>query len=245
MRWAMSLLFLALMVAVPAMSVAGQSAPTNSGTSSPATAPRWQAIDLPGRVTESVNLRSAPSASDDEIILRTLEPNDGLWIYESLTGDDGDQWYRVGDDQYVHAAEIRLPRAPEQTWEGHWIDVDLNTPAMLTAYDGDKAVFSALAIKGRAAMQTPVGTYNVIRRVEDETMDSQTLGVPRNAPGGYYLQHVMYTQYIRNDGVSIHDNYWSDNFGEEGSHGCVGLSLDDSKWVWDWATLGTVVNIHA
>src|SRR5581483_8126669 len=108
-----------------------------------------------------------------------------------------------------------------------------------TAYDGDTPVFSALAIKGRSAMETPVGVYNIIRRVEDETMDSSTIGIPRNSPGGYYLQHVMYTQYFRSDGLSIHDNYWSDNFGEEGSHGCVGLSLDDSKWIWDFANLGT------
>jgi lipoprotein-anchoring transpeptidase ErfK/SrfK len=30
-----------------------------------------------------------------------------------------------------------------------------------------------------------------------------------------------------------------------GSHGCLGLSLADSRWLWDWADIGTPVAIHA
>jgi len=36
--------------------------------------------------------------------------------------------------------------------------------------------------------------------VENETMDSATLGVPRDAPGGYYLKDVLYTQYFTPQG---------------------------------------------
>ena len=52
------------------------------------------------------------------------------------------------------------------------------------------------------------------------------------------------SQYFTDEGDSLHYNYWSSNFGEEGSHGCLGLSLDDAAWLWDWAAVGTIVNVH-
>jgi lipoprotein-anchoring transpeptidase ErfK/SrfK len=130
-------------------------------------------------------------------------------------------------------------------FSGRWIDVDLNEPSLLTAYEGDQPVFSALAITGRTLTETLEGTYHIIRRVEDETMDSETLGVPHDDPQGYYLEGVLYTQYFTDDGASIHYNYWSSNFGEPGSHGCLGLREEDAAWLWDWASIGTVVNIHS
>ncbi len=202
-----------------------------------------QPIDLPGRVTEALNLRSEPRVAPDTL-LRTLSPNDPVWVYEAVTSNDGDTWYRVGDDQYVHAAEVRLPRTPPEYHSGRWIDADLQEPALLTAYEDDRAVYSALTLFGRAATETAKGEHQILRRVEDETMDSATLGIPRDSPKGYYLEHVLYTQYFTNDGAAIHYNYWSNNFGHPGTHGCLGLNLDDAKWFWDWASIGTVVDIH-
>jgi hypothetical protein len=200
-------------------------------------------VRLPGRVVGDLNLRSAPVVRDDTFI-RTLAHNDSLWVYEQIVDEDGDAWFRVGDDVYVHAAEMRLPHEPPQRFPGQWLDVELTSPALITAYEDDEPVFTALAIKGKAADQTPEGTYEIVRRVYDETMDSETLGVPREDPQGYYLEHVLYTQYFTDEGDSLHFNYWSSNFGDEGSHGCLGLSLEDAAWLWDWADVGTVLNIH-
>ena len=77
-----------------------------------------------------------------------------------------------------------------------------------------------------------------MRRVPNETMDSMTLGIPHDSPYGYLVKNVLWTQYFTADGASLHDNYWSSNFGGVGSHGCLGLSLADSKWLWDWASIG-------
>ena len=76
-------------------------------------------------------------------------------------------------------------------------------------------------------------------------MDSQTLGIPRDAPTGYYLRNVLYTQYFTDDGAALHENSWSTNFGHPGTHGCLGVNLADAQWFWDWAGIGTVLNIHA
>jgi L,D-transpeptidase catalytic domain len=202
-----------------------------------------QSIQLPGRVLGDLNLRSEPRVGADTL-LRVLGHNEPVWVYESVPGADGDTWYRVGDGEYVHAAEVRLPRPPPQTYAGHWLDVDLQEPTLITAYEDDRAVNAMLAIHGRTADETERGEYHILRRVEDETMDSETLGVPHDDPNGYYLEHVMYTQYFTSDGAALHDNYWSDAFGYAGSHGCLGLSNADAQWLWDWADVGTVLNIH-
>src|SRR5205814_9847980 len=49
-------------------------------------------------------------------------------------------------------------------------------------------------------LQTPTGTFSIQRRVQDETMDSGTLGVDPHGPGGYHLEHVLNTQYFTSDG---------------------------------------------
>jgi hypothetical protein len=201
-------------------------------------------VDAPGRVTETLNLRSEPRVAD-ETLIRTLQPNDAVWVYEAVTTGDGDTWYRVGDGEYVHAAEVRLPRTPPQYYSGRWIDADLQEPALLTAYEDDRPVYSALVLFGRSATETAQGEHQILRRVENETMDSATLGIPRNSPKGYYLEDVLYTQYFTDDGAAMHYNYWSSNFGHPGTHGCLGLNLDDAKWFWDWASVGTLVNVHA
>jgi lipoprotein-anchoring transpeptidase ErfK/SrfK len=80
--------------------------------------------------------------------------------------------------------------------------------------------------------------------VANETMDSSTVGIPRNGPGGYYLTNVLFTQYFLPTGQSIHYNWWSSNWGYPGSHGCLGLSYADAAFMWNFANIGTPVVIH-
>jgi hypothetical protein len=165
-------------------------------------------------------------------------------VHDRVQAPDGSTWYRV-DNGYLAAGSVRRPRAPTRSFAGRWLDADLQEPAMLTAYDGDRMVLNTLAIKGTIANQTPTGSFTIQRRVQDETMDSGTLGVDPHGPGGYHLEHVLYTQYFTNDGASIHYNYWSGNFGYSGSHGCLGLDLKDSEFLWSWADIGTPVVIRS
>ena len=167
-----------------------------------------------------------------------------MFVTDSVRGADGDVWYRVGEGEYVHSDGIRLPKGPPLMYSGRWIDADLQEPTLLTAYEDDRIVYTALAMHGTVADATPAGVYRIQRRVENETMSSDTLGVPRDAPGGYHVENVLYTQYFTGDGAAIHYNYWSTHFGYAGTHGCLGVNYDDALWFWTWASLGTTVNIH-
>jgi len=118
---------------------------------------------------------------------------------------------------------------------GRWIDVILTAPTLVTAYQDGKAQYSAMAIHGMDGWETPFGTFSLLRRVANERMRGP----------GYDVPNVLFTQYFTWDGASLHYNYWSSNWGYSGSHGCLGMNYDDALWFWNWATIGTPVNIHA
>jgi len=128
---------------------------------------------------------------------------------------------------------------------GRWIEVDTSTGTAYAIQNG-RVVYTARVTVGGRYFPTPKGTFTINRRVANEVMDSSTIGIPNNAPGGYYLTGVLYTQYFY-DGVSLHYNYWSppSAFGSAaGSHGCVGMMLKDAAFFWNFASIGTPVIVY-
>jgi hypothetical protein len=229
---------------IDASAVGPIAAPSAAEVAATRTPPVLERLDLPARIVNGANVRRWPRVSE-ATLERTLPHNAAIWVGASVRGDDGETWYRIGDDQYVHGSLVRLPGPPPRAHAGRWIDADLTLPAMITAYEDGTAVYSALAIPGVVTFQTPTGTFEIVRRVADETMDSATVGIPRSSPDGYYLEDVLFTQYFTWGGASLHYNYWKGTFGYPGSHGCLGLNYADAEWFWHWASLGTVVDVHA
>ena len=60
---------------------------------------------------------------------------------------------------------------------------------------------------------------------------------------GYYLADVPNVMYFYK-GYGLHGTYWHNNFGTPMSHGCVNLTIPDSQWLFDFASVGTLVNVH-
>ena len=195
-----------------------------------------------GVVTDAAPLTIYPTPSD-EAVERQLNPNTWVTLTGTVNGEDGSLWYRTDAGDFVPADAIFVPARTED-FTGRWLDVNLNVPARVTAYEGDEQVDSFLTIKGAGPRPTPTGVFTILRRVANETMNSDTIGIPRFGPGGYYLTNVLFTQYFTNDGASLHYNYWSGMWGYAGSHGCLGLTYNDSAWLWGWAHIGTPVVIH-
>jgi L,D-transpeptidase-like protein len=197
---------------------------------------------IPGVVTDPSPMSVYPTWAD-EAVDRQMAPNTWLTFTGQATADDGTTWYRTDTDDYVPTDAVFIPSRAE-AFTGHWLDVDISVPARVTAYEGDTPVNSFLTIIGAGPRPTPTGVFTILRRVANETMNSDTIGIPRFGPGGYYLTNVLFTQYFTNDGASLHYNYWSSVWGYPGSHGCLGLTYNDSAWLWGWAHLGTPVVIH-
>jgi lipoprotein-anchoring transpeptidase ErfK/SrfK len=59
----------------------------------------------------------------------------------------------------------------------------------------------------------------------------------------YFLPNVPYVMYFYK-GYGLHGTYWHNNFGTPMSHGCINLKIDDAGWLYNWASVGTVVSIH-
>jgi hypothetical protein len=199
-------------------------------------------VDIPARIIGGANVRRSPGIADDNIIDH-LGHNASIDILGQVKGSDGDTWYRIAQNEFVHESLVRKP-SQVQAYPGKVIVAELTEPCIVTAYENGKPVHSALALHGTTTWGTPTGFFSIVRRVENETMSSETLGIPRNGPGGYYLKDVLYTQYFTDDGASIHYNYWSSNWGYSGSHGCLGMTYDDALWFWNWTELGTPVLIQ-
>ena len=57
---------------------------------------------------------------------------------------------------------------------------------------------------------------------------------------------MLFTQYFSARGHAIHYAWWRtpETIGRPGSHGCLNTLLDDARFLWDWATIGTPVLVH-
>ncbi len=115
---------------------------------------------------------------------------------------------------------------------GRWIDVDL-TNQMVYAYEGDTVVNSFLVSTGVAQTPTVTGQYRIYVKYHHKDMSGP----------GYYLPDVPFIMYFF-EGYGFHGTYWHNNFGTPMSRGCVNLRIPDSEWLFNFASVGTLVNIH-
>ncbi len=113
-----------------------------------------------------------------------------------------------------------------------WIDVDL-TNQRVYAYEGDTIVNTFIVSTGTWLTPTVTGQYRIYVKYRSAKMSGP----------GYYLPNVPYVMYFYK-GYGLHGTYWHNNFGTPMSHGCINLSIPDAEWLYNWASVGTLVNIH-
>jgi lipoprotein-anchoring transpeptidase ErfK/SrfK len=113
-----------------------------------------------------------------------------------------------------------------------WIDINLTNQRVI-AYQGKNLINSFIVSTGTWEHPTVTGQYRIYVKY---------LYADMSGPG-YYLPNVPYVMYFYK-GYGIHGTYWHNNFGYPMSHGCVNLQTDDAGWVYNWSSIGTLVNIH-
>jgi lipoprotein-anchoring transpeptidase ErfK/SrfK len=113
-----------------------------------------------------------------------------------------------------------------------WIDVDLSDQRVV-AYEGQVAVNTFIVSTGVWQYPTVTGQFHIYVKYEAADM----------AGPGYYLPSVPYVMYFYQS-YGLHGTYWHNNFGTPMSHGCVNLRTDDAAWLFQWASVGTPVNVH-
>lgn len=200
----------------------------------------------------SVNLRTGPgpyyafirklSYGDQLKLLGRL--NDNNWLFVKTTnGEEG--WLNKSsvDLSKINLNHVDYPfkeAPPTETAtltvltdiEGRWIDVDLSEQ-MVRAFEGTELVASFLVSTGVNKYPTETGRYKVYVKYESSLMHGPD----------YYLPDVPFSMYYSGE-FSIHGTYWHHNFGTPMSHGCINMSISDAEWLYNWADIGTIVNIH-
>ncbi len=172
--------------------------------------PRLASVELTGRARRERSVR----------YLETREPS--LWIRE--------------EDATVIAT--RAPEGFELQGNEKWIDVSIFR-GTLVAYEGRTPVFATLispGLKGYARQDgkptkntTPTGTFRIEWKHLSTTMS------PNPETMSYYLSEVPYTQFFHMP-FALHAAYWHDRFGEPRSGGCINLSPEDARWLFQWTT---------
>jgi lipoprotein-anchoring transpeptidase ErfK/SrfK len=129
--------------------------------------------------------------------------------------------------------EIEYNEVPQEVGESErWIDIDLSEQRTY-AYEGDQVINSFIVSTGTWQHPTVTGTFQVYVKYRHADMSGP----------GYYLPSVPYVMYFY-EGYGLHGTYWHDNFGTPMSHGCVNLRTEDAGWLFEWAEVGTTVNVH-
>ncbi|KAB8141964.1 L,D-transpeptidase [Chloroflexia bacterium SDU3-3] len=117
------------------------------------------------------------------------------------------------------------------------IEVNLTTQSLI-AYEGSVPVYHALVASGQDGMNTPTGSFAIYDKLPIQDM------VGSIGSESWYVPSVPWVQYVVG-GVALHGTYWHDKWGTgtRMSHGCINLNIDDAQWLYEWADIGTSVNI--
>jgi len=137
------------------------------------------------------------------------------------------------DDGIDTAISIKFGDISADTLEdGRWIDVDL-AQQKVRAYARDILIKEFVVSTGTASHPTVKGNFHIY--IKNRYADMR-------GPG-YYLPNVPYTMYFHQS-YGLHGTYWHHNFGTPMSHGCVNLKTEDAGWLFNWASIGTLVHVH-
>jgi lipoprotein-anchoring transpeptidase ErfK/SrfK len=113
-----------------------------------------------------------------------------------------------------------------------WIEVDLSSQTS-HAYIGKTWIRSFIVSTGTWQHPTVTGVYRIYVKYRSANMSGPD----------YFLPNVPYVMYFYK-GYGLHGTYWHQNFGFPMSHGCVNYTITDAAWLFDFASVGTVVYIH-
>lgn len=109
---------------------------------------------------------------------------------------------------------------------------------MLYAWEGGKIVNQSIVSTGMYYTPTLPGTFKIYRKFDLQTMKGNYRPYPP-----YKLDNVPNVMYY-SGAYAIHGAYWHNKFGSKVTHGCVNVPVAFSKWLFDFAPVGTAVYIY-
>jgi len=159
---------------------------------------------------------------------------------EQKVGEEN--WYLVGPDEWVPERAIArvIPNTtpPPGVTGDRWIEVNLYEQT-IAVYDQRELVFATLIASGMEPFWTRPGLFRIYEKLESTPMRGS---FEADRSDAYYLEDVPWTMYF-DQARALHGAYWRANLGYPQSHGCVNLTVGDSRWIFDWAKIGDWVYV--
>ncbi|MEO5886337.1 MAG: L,D-transpeptidase [Anaerolineales bacterium] len=158
-----------------------------------------------------------------------------------VTRDEKSIWYEIYDKVvkksfYVPSHDMRLVSndelalaSPEVAEEEKSIVVDLATQ-LVTAFEGEKLVFSQRCSSGAKGTETPKGEFRTYHKGPSIHMTNQGDAIE----GIYDLPGVPWVAFFTGNGDGFHGTYWHNDYGRPRSHGCVNLPSAAAKFLYRW-----------
>ena len=198
-------------------------------TSTPETAFGW--------LLDIVETQSQPGVGG-QTTGRQLNRLEVVPIFDSLWIEDN-EWFLVGINEWVEkkfiAPVMPNPTPPEGVTNGRWIELNLYHQTLMV-YEQGEMIFATIVSSGINPFFTRPGLFQIFEKLDSTTMSTG------NINDYYFLEDVPYTMYF-DEARALHGAYWHSLFGYTRSHGCVNLSIADSRWLFDWAQLGEFVYV--
>ena len=169
------------------------------------------------------------------------------WVTKVVvTREEKSIWYEIYDFElkkflYVASHAMRLVPydeltllSPEVPGEEKSIIVDRENQ-MVTAFEGEKLVFSQRCSSGAKGTETPKGEFRTYHKGPAVHMTNQGDALENI----YNLPGVPWCSFFTGAGHALHGAYWHNDYGRPRSHGCVNLPSEAAKFIYRW-TLPTV-----
>jgi L,D-transpeptidase-like protein len=218
-----------------------------------------------GHTTSWSNVRAGPGTGYS--IVDTYAPNTPVTVYATISGQaigaGISTWDRISSPSspplYIYGGLIAATTGigiggGTPSPQGKVIIINLSQQWMYVYQDGAK-VYNSPITSGRPELPTPTGTYHIFAKFSPTTFYSPW------PPGSLYYYsplHINYALEWRAGGFFLHDAWWRTVYGpgtsvwhqdpvygrETGSHGCINLPMKAAAWVYNWASMGTTVQIN-
>jgi lipoprotein-anchoring transpeptidase ErfK/SrfK len=157
--------------------------------------------------------------------------------------DEKSIWYEIYDfylkeNRYIASHDMRLipndeltTLSPEVPDEEKHIVVDLSTQ-LVTAFEGEKLVFSQRCSSGVKGTDTPKGEFRTYHKGASVHMTNEGDAIEEETV--YSLPGVPWCSFFTGAGNAFHGTWWHNDYGRPRSHGCVNLPSEAAKFLYRW-----------
>jgi lipoprotein-anchoring transpeptidase ErfK/SrfK len=122
------------------------------------------------------------------------------------------------------------------------ITVDIGSQT-LRAWEGGQIKHETRVSTGMYLTPTVRGSFKIRSKVPMQDMRGPSPYKQYYPSGKYLVKNVPHVMYFY-QAYAIHGAYWHNNFGRRASHGCVNVPLASAEWLFNWAGVGTRVEVY-